>query len=160
MSDTAALESRLREYMKANSLKNTQQRQAILEIFLEAEDHLALDELLDRVQERRPGIGYATVYRTMKMFTEAGVAQERRFGDGQARYELAELGDDHHDHLICETCGHIFEFEDEEIERRQAEVAAALGLRILRHRLDLWGECLNPETCARREAAQRASGAA
>ncbi len=155
MTDTAALEKRLREYMKANRLKNTQQRQAILETFLETEDHLALDELLERVQQRRAGIGYATVYRTMKLFSQAGVAQERRFGDGQTRYELAELGDDHHDHLICETCGHIFEFEDDEIERRQARVAERYGLRIRRHRLDLWGECQKPASCSYRKAMEK-----
>ena len=156
MTDTSELEKRLRDYMKANRLKNTRQRQVILETFLEAEAHLALDELLERVQEKREGVGYATVYRTMKLLSDAGVAQERRFGDGQTRYEPAELGDDHHDHLICETCGHIFEFEDEEIERRQARVAAAHGLRIRRHRLDLWGECLDSASCDYRKAAERA----
>lgn len=155
MTDTAALEKRLRDYMKANRLKNTQQRQAILETFLETEDHLALDELLERVQQRRAGIGYATVYRTMKLFSQAGVAQERRFGDGQTRYELAELGDDHHDHLICETCGYIFEFEDDEIERRQAQVAERYGLRIRRHRLDLWGECQQPAACSYRKSMEK-----
>ena len=157
MADTAVLEQRLAEYMRTNRLKQTEQRRVILDAFLEADGHLSLDELLAKVQQRRTGVGYATVYRTMKLFTEAGVAQERRFGDGQTRYEPAEIGDDHHDHLICETCGHIFEFEDEEIERRQAEVAARHGLRMRRHRLDLWGECLNPTTCERRLAAE-ASG--
>lgn len=152
MANRGALEARLRDYMQANRLKSTEQRQAILEVFLEAEGHLSLDELLVRVQARRAGVGYATVYRTMKMLSDAGVAQERRFGDGQVRFEPAELGDDHHDHLICETCGHIFEFEDEEIERRQAAVALAHGLEIRRHRLDLWGTCQKPETCPRNQA--------
>ena len=114
MSRQSVLDARLRAYMQANRLKSTEQRQAILDTFLEADGHLSLDELLARVQVRKPGVGYATVYRTMKLFTDAGVAQERRFGDGQARFEPAELDDEHHDHLICDLCGHIFEFEDEE----------------------------------------------
>lgn len=152
MSNQSMLEARLREHMQANRLKSTEQRQAIFETFVEAGGHLSLDELLARVQARRPGVGYATVYRTMKMFTDAGVAEERRFGDGQTRFEVAELEDEHHDHLICETCGHIFEFEDEEIERRQAAVARSFGLEIRRHRLDLWGRCLEPKTCPRNQA--------
>lgn len=152
MSDRAALQTRLREYMRSNRLKNTAQREAIFEAFIETDGHLSLDELLVRVQEKKSGVGYATVYRTMKLFVEAGVAQERRFGDGQARFEPAELGEDHHDHLICETCGHIFEFEDEEIEARQAAVASAFGLRLRKHRLDLWGACMEPSTCPRNGA--------
>jgi Fur family transcriptional regulator, ferric uptake regulator len=157
MSDSAALAARLSAHMAAHGLKTTQQRQVILEVFLEAGEHLALDELLLRVQERKAGVGYATIYRTMKLFVEAGVAQERRFGDGQTRFEVAELGDDHHDHLICETCGHIFEFEDDEIERRQAAIAGRHGLRIKRHRLDIWGDCLSPGTCRFREEQERAA---
>ena len=154
MSKQGFLESRLRDYMQANRLKSTEQRQVIFEAFMAAEGHLSLDELLVRVQERKPGVGYATVYRTMKLFTDAGVAQERRFGDGQTRFEVAELDDEHHDHLICETCGHIFEFEDDEIELRQAAVAASFGLTIRRHRLILWGTCTDKAACAKLAASR------
>ncbi len=151
MADERSIEARLRDHMRREGLKNTRQREVIFSTFAGLEEHVSLDELLALVQEQMPGVGYATVYRTMKLFTEAGVAHERRFGDGQTRFERAEPGDDHHDHLICRTCGNIFEFEDEEIERRQAAIANAHGLRIVSHRLDLWGECVAPETCQHRK---------
>ncbi|RME20161.1 MAG: transcriptional repressor [Deltaproteobacteria bacterium] len=140
---------RLAAYMKQHRLKETRQRKVIFEIFTECEDHVAVDELLARVQAVMPGIGYTTVYRTLKLFTEAGIAHERRFQDGQTRYEPVEAGE-HHDHLICLTCGHIFEFEDELIEARQADVAEAHGLRMVSHRHDIYGECLDPEGCVHR----------
>ncbi len=144
------LRDQLALYMSKKGLKNTRQRTAILDAFLDCPGHVSLDELLVKVHERKSGVGYATVYRTMKLFVEAGVAEERQFGDGQARYEVVDLEHDHHDHLICTICGHIFEFEDDEIERRQASIAMARGLRITSHRLDLWGECQSPASCEHR----------
>jgi Fur family ferric uptake transcriptional regulator len=88
----------------------------------------------------------------MKLFVEAGLAHEQRFGDGQTRYEVVDLSNDHHDHIICRTCGHIFEFDDEELERRQAEIASAHGLRIVAHRHEIWGECQRGATCPHRSA--------
>jgi Fur family ferric uptake transcriptional regulator len=141
------LQGRLADYIQANGLKNTRQRQVILECFLQANEHVSLDVLLGMVQERMPGVGYATVYRTMKLFTEAGIAHERRFMNGLNQYEPVDLVNDHHDHLICEECGGIFEFEDKLIERRQAEVAKKFGLRLTRHRLEMWGRCIDPGAC-------------
>lgn len=144
------MKARWQAYLSSAGLKTTRQRTAIFEAFAKTEGHVSLDELLAAVQKQRPSVGYATVYRTMKLFVEAGVASERQFGDGQARFEAVFDEEEHHDHVICRTCGAIFEFEDEEIERRQAAVARQFGLRITRHRLDIWGECLNPETCKNR----------
>jgi Fur family transcriptional regulator, ferric uptake regulator len=152
MADAQVLADRLSQYMRSKGLKSTRQRDAIFEAFSSADVHLSLDEILALAQERHPGLGYATVYRTMKLLVEAGVAEERQFGDGQARFEAADGGEDHHDHLICRTCGHIFEFEDHEIEARQALIAKQRGLRIVAHRLDLWGECLSASTCDYRAA--------
>ncbi len=149
--DSAARDAageRLTEFLRSNGLKITRQRQVIFQVLLDSSAHLSLEELFEQVQARMEGIGYATVYRTMKMLTDAGLASERRFGDGQARYELSD-SHDHHDHLICEDCGHIFEFEDELIERRQAQVAAEHGLRIVSHRHDIWGRCDSRESCSR-----------
>jgi Fur family ferric uptake transcriptional regulator len=84
----------------------------------------------------------------MKLFAEAGVAHERHFQDGQTRYEPV-VPDEHHDHLICTTCGHIFEFEDPVVEARQAEVAAQHGLRVVSHRHEIYGACQAPQTCPR-----------
>jgi len=149
----AALEQRLSAYMAAHGLKQTRQRQVLFEIFVGTEEHLAVEQLLVQAQARLPGIGYATVYRTLKLFAEAGIALERRFQDGQTRYEAWAAGE-HHDHLICRTCGHIFEFEDELIESRQAEVARSRGLSLVSHRHDIYGECMAPQDCAWRAAAQ------
>lgn len=152
---SSEVRGRLQDYMSRNGLKSTQQRTAILAAFLETTGHVSLDELLHVVHQHRPGVGYATVYRTMKLFVDAGIAEERHFGDGQTRFEVADVDDEHHDHLICNTCGHIFEFEDDEIERRQHVIAEAHGLRISSHRLDIWGECLQPADCEHRRRRQR-----
>jgi len=152
MPDRAALQQRLNAYMAAHGLKQTRQRQVLFDIFVASDAHLAVEELLVRAQVRAPGIGYATVYRTLKLFTEAGIALERRFQDGQTRYEAWAKGE-HHDHLICRTCGHIFEFEDDVIEARQAEVARTRGLTLVSHRHDIYGECMEPEGCTWRAAA-------
>lgn len=138
----------LTEYMARQGKRNTRQRDLIVELFLElgAERHVSLQELQELVQAREPGVGFATVYRTMKMLTEAGVAHERRFEEGYSRYELADVGE-HHDHLICLQCGHIFEFEDPVIEQRQREVAARLGMRIAHHRHEIYANCPRVGAC-------------
>jgi Fur family ferric uptake transcriptional regulator len=148
------LAERLATYMRSKSLKSTRQRTAIFEAFASSDVHLSLDEILALAQRRHAGLGYATVYRTMKMLVDASVAEERQFGDGQTRYEAAESADEHHDHLICRTCGHIFEFEDEQIESRQSLIAESFGLRIVAHRLVIWGECEKGD-CAERGANRR-----
>ena len=89
------------------------------------------------MRELHPGIGYTTVYRTMKLLCEAGLAHEHNF-DGTARYEIAH---EHHDHLVCTRCGKIVEFECELIESAQDKIAAAYGFRVLRHRHELYGHC-------------------
>jgi Fur family ferric uptake transcriptional regulator len=129
----------LAEFMRAQGKKNTRQRDVIVDVFMGSSGHLTLQHLLDRVQERDPGVGFATVYRTMKMLVEAGVAKERHFGMDQALYEIVHK-DEHHDHLICSRCGHIFEFEDDVIEARQDVIAETFGMRITGHRHELYGE--------------------
>ena len=125
--------------MLRSGRRNTHQRDRIVEAFFQAGGHVTLQQLLDRVPDE--GIGFATVYRTMKMLVEAGVAHERRFGDSdQTLYELADM-DEHHDHVICVRCGRIEEFEDEIIERRQHEVAAALDWQVTHHRHEIYGIC-------------------
>ena len=87
-------------------------------------------------------VGYATVYRTMKLLTDAGLAALRQFGDGQTRYEVAGSQAPHHDHLICMKCGLILEFENHEIEELQDSVAEKLGgFKIMTHKLELYGLC-------------------
>ena len=154
MSDQAdELRQRLATHMREHGLKQTRQREAVFDAFLHSE-HVSVDELLGQVQQVEPGVGYATVYRALKLFLEAGVAHERRFGDGQARYEPVEIGDEHHDHLICNDCGHIFEFDDDLIEARQIEIALAHGLKIVAHRHEVYGVCLRPESCEHKRTAE------
>jgi Fur family ferric uptake transcriptional regulator len=143
-----AAQTKLDRYIDRQGLKNTRQRALILEAFMGAGSHLSVEEVLRAVQEQHPAIGAATVYRTLKLLVEAGVAHERNFGDGQARYEAAH-DDEHHDHLICTDCHTIFEFEDPEIERRQTEVATRHGMRLQSHRHEIYGACVAREACPR-----------
>ncbi len=151
MAELAPLQRRLERYMQEQSLKQTRQRQVIFEVFLASTEHVAVDELLAMVQQQMPGVGYATVYRSLRLFLDAGVALERRFGDGQTRYEPAHIGE-HHDHLICSACGHIFEFEDQLIEERQAQVASEHQMQLVSHRHEIYGLCTRPTPCPYREA--------
>ena len=109
-------------YLEDHRLKHTRQRQAILEIFLDATGHVTGEELFQRVRERHSNIGFTTVYRTMKLLCEAGLANERHFDDGVTRYEIQH---EHHDHLVCTKCGKIVEFECSMIEAAQDEAASA-----------------------------------
>ena len=140
--------SLLTEYLNKKGLKNTRQRKLILEVFLQSPTHVSPEELLSAVQQESKGVGMATIYRTMKLFTEAGISHERRFDDGVTRYEVA-YNKDHHDHLICTLCGHIFEFEDEIIEEQQRLVAQKYNLQITSHKLQIYGQCQEAENCSR-----------
>jgi Fur family ferric uptake transcriptional regulator len=137
--DTVELRDRWRAYVQDKRLNTTAQREAIVEQFLRSREHVSIDELLAKVRKRQPKVGYATVYRTLKLLVDSGLAIERQFGDGQARFEVVG---DHHDHLICLRCGLILEFEDAEIERLQEKIARRLGgFTVLRHRHELYGLC-------------------
>lgn len=149
---TDNLRELLAAYMSENKLKNTRQRDVILDVFLELEGHTTIDGLLALVQLKNSKVGYATIYRSLKLFVAAGVASEQRFGDGPALYEPAEV-DEHHDHLICTHCGRIFEFEDDVIEERQERVAKSFGLQLTNHRMTLWGECQDRKACEQALAA-------
>ncbi len=137
--DLRDLKARWEAYLGDKRLNTTAQREAIVEQFFRAPEHISIEELLNRVRRRHPKVGYATVYRTLKLLVDAALASERQFGDGQARYEVAG---EHHDHLICAKCGLILEFEDEEIERLQERIAQRLGgFAVVRHRHELYALC-------------------
>ena len=129
------------DYITRKGLKSTRQRDVILDCFLSSERHMSIEELYLKLRAKHPNIGYATVYRTLKLFAEAGIANEIQFGDGQTRYEHVSEGE-HHDHLVCTRCGAITEFENETIEKLQAEVAASHGFLIETHKLELYGSCV------------------
>src|SRR5271156_811751 len=130
----------LQAYMDTKGLRSTDQRRLIVETFFRAPNHVSIEELLAQVRREDPKVGYATVYRTLKLMAESGIAHEREFGDGLTRYELAD-GEGHHDHLICDTCGSITEFEEPEIERLQERVAAKYGFELKNHKHELHGVC-------------------
>ena len=128
----------LAQYLEKNHLKQTKQRELILQTFLEAQRHVTSEDLYQAVRAEHSNIGYTTVYRTMKLLVEAGLATERHFDDGITRYEIEH---EHHDHLVCIKCGKITEFECEMIEKTQNEIAESHGFEILRHRHELYGHC-------------------
>jgi Fur family ferric uptake transcriptional regulator len=126
-------------YLVQHGLKRSEQREVILDTFLQSSRHLSVDDLLQLVQKRRRDIGRTTVYRTLKLLQDAGLAQELVL-DGQSRFER-EYKRQHHDHFICKSCGEIFEFSSPEIERIQDEIAAGLGFTIDGHRHQIFGYC-------------------
>ncbi len=128
------------EFIARKGLKSTRQRGTVLESFLSSDNHMSTEDLYLKVREKNPNIGYATVYRTLKLFAEAGIAREIHFGDGQTRYEHVAEGE-HHDHLICTRCGAVTEFENETIERLQSEIAGQFGFVVEKHKLELYGIC-------------------
>ena len=138
--DVERLRARLNEYMVRHGLRSTEQRRIVTEMFFTSEGHLSIEDLLEQVREAEPKIGYATVYRTLKLLKECGLAWERHFGDGVSRYEVA-WEDEHHDHLICLDCEKIVEFEDRKIEALQEKVASRHGFKLVRHKLELYGIC-------------------
>ena len=129
---------RLNSYLVRHGLKQTRQREAILDAFLASTGHVTSEDLYERVRSDHPEIGAATVYRTLKLFVDAGVANASTFREGITVYEH-EL--QHHDHLICLGCSRIIEFECAEIESAQLRIAKDHGFRLTRHRHHLFGYC-------------------
>ena len=128
----------LAAYLEDHHLKHTKQREAILDVFLEVKAHITSEDLYQKVREGHPNIGFTTVYRTMKLLCDAGLAHERHFEDGVTRYEVEH---EHHDHLVCMRCGKIVEFECSMIEAAQEDIVKVHGFRLLRHRHELYGHC-------------------
>ena len=122
---------------EAIALRMTGQRRIIAGVLEESDDHPNVEELYARASALDAGISIATVYRTVKLFEEAGILERLEFGDGRARYEDAER--DHHDHLIDLNSGKVIEFLDPEIEALQEKIAQRLGYRLKGHKLELYG---------------------
>ena len=138
------------DFIQAKGLKTTRQRSTIVSVFFRMRGHISVEELLKEVKKVNPKIGYATVYRTLHLLVESGLVEERRFGDGLARYEgRSEV--EHHDHMICTECGHISEFFNPHLEALQEKLADEHNFKIFRHRLELYGVCKDKETCERRQ---------
>ncbi|MCG3778425.1 MAG: Ferric uptake regulation protein [Nitrospira sp.] len=128
----------LTEHLGKHQLKLTRQRELILGAFLRQE-HITAEAMYHQLAKSDPHLGLATIYRTLNLFCDAGLAQARHFGS-QTQYDnIAHKG--HHDHLICTNCQKIVEFENEEIEQLQEDVARKNGFTITTHRLELYGLC-------------------
>ncbi|CRK74705.1 Fur family transcriptional regulator [Nereida ignava] len=125
------------ERCEAKGLRMTDQRRTIAGVLQEADDHPDVEELFNRAVTEDPKISLATVYRTVKLFEEAGILDKHDFGDGRARYETADRS--HHDHLIDMNSGEVIEFMDPDIEALQEKIAAKLGYELRGHRLELYG---------------------
>ena len=121
-------------------LKSTRQRDIIVQAFFDVDKHLSVDELLVEARKHAPSIGYATVYRTLKLLVEQGFANPRHFGDGQTRYD-PQLDEGQHDHLICVDCGRIIEFDDDGVVERLAELAKQRGFQLSRRKVEIYGIC-------------------
>ncbi|MBX7482576.1 Fur family transcriptional regulator [Qipengyuania qiaonensis] len=124
-------------------LRITEQRRIIARVLSESDDHPDVELLHERANKLDSGISIATVYRTVRLFEEAGILDRHDFGDGRARYEAAPEA--HHDHLIDVETGKVVEFVDPEIEALQKQIAAKLGYRLVDHRLELYGVRLDRE---------------
>jgi len=129
--------SRLEQLCIERGMKMTGQRRIIAQVLSDCEDHPDVEELYRRSIKVDPKISIATVYRTVRLFEEAGLLDRLDFGDGRARYE--QTSDDHHDHLIDVQSGTITEFHDEEIEELQRKIAEKLGYKLIGHRMELFG---------------------
>ena len=125
------------ERCETKGLRMTGQRRIIASVLEESDDHPDVEALYERSSAQDDGISLATVYRTVKLFEEAGILDRVEFGDGRARYEDAER--DHHDHLIDLTTGEVIEFVDQDIEALQEKIAAKFGYILKGHRLELYG---------------------
>ncbi len=131
--DTA---SHLEAECVAKGMRMTEQRRVIARVLEASTDHPDVEELYRRASNVDPRISISTVYRTVRLFEDAGIIERHEFGDGRSRYEI--IPDEHHDHLIDLRSGKVIEFRDEEIERLQERIAEKLGYRLVDHRLELY----------------------
>jgi Fur family transcriptional regulator, ferric uptake regulator len=130
----------VREEARRRGVRWTAQRQIIVDAFFSSGEHITVEELHRRVRDIDHSVSAATVYRTVNMLVEIGVAHKRNFGNGSASFESA-LDKAHHDHLVCVACGLIQEFHHDRIETLQDEVAEKYGFALSHHRMELYGLC-------------------
>lgn len=128
------------ERLRERGLKSTAQRDDIALVFFKLGRHVSAEELYAEVKKVSPHVGYATIYRTLKLLKECELVYERHFNDGQGRYEIVD-DEGHHDHFICDRCGRIIEFQNERMEQVRRLVAQELGVSLSRHKTELYGLC-------------------
>jgi Fur family ferric uptake transcriptional regulator len=128
------------KYLREKGLRNTRQREIILDTFFSADKHITVEGLANLIKMKNPEIGYATVHRNLGLLCECGLADEIKIGTKKARYE-PKFGREHHDHLICIKCGRFIEVNDKKIERLQDKLAEANDFVPVRHKLEIYGLC-------------------
>ena len=137
------MSDRLEKLCISKGLRMTGQRKVIARVISEADDHPDVEKVYDRATEIDPAISIATVYRTVRLFEEAGILNRSDFGGARARYE--EVPEKHHDHLIDIKTGKVIEFRDDEIEELQEKISKKLGFKLIDHRLELYGIPIDKE---------------
>ena len=135
-------ENRIERICIDKGMKMTEQRRVIARVLSMADDHPDVEQVYRRASEMDPKISIATVYRTVRLFEEANIIERHDFGDGRSRYE--EATEEHHDHLIDIQSGKVIEFQNQEIEVLQEEIAKKHGMKLVGHRLELFGVPLDP----------------
>ena len=136
-------ESRIEQLCNEKRMKMTAQRRVIARVLSDSDDHPDVEEVHRRAMSVDASVSMATVYRTVRLFEEAGILEKHDFGDGRSRYE--EASDEHHDHIINVKTREVIEFTNEEIEMIQRRIAKEHGLRLVDHRLELYGVPIEPE---------------
>jgi Fur family ferric uptake transcriptional regulator len=144
-----------RDFLTRAGLKSTRQREAIVRAFFAAGRHISAEELYHQIRAQDPTIGLVTVYRTLKLLRQAGLATERTFGDAYVRYDPTPA-DAAHSHLICTRCGQIQEFQDSGLLDRSIRLARSRGFAVTEQRLEIYGVC---RLCARLERSRRVGAA-
>jgi Fur family ferric uptake transcriptional regulator len=142
------------KHLRGQGLKRTAQRDLILEVFLSTEGHVTGEDLYRLVRRQDPNVGQTTVYRTLKLLTDSGLAREARFGDGRAHYEH-NYKHQHHDHMICSECGRVIEFYSPELEAIQDKMAAKHKFELTSHLLRMIGLC---DKCRRKPRGRKPTG--
>ncbi|MBA2458518.1 MAG: transcriptional repressor [Gemmatimonadales bacterium] len=143
----AALLDRFRRYLRDHHQPVTRQRDLVAQVVFLSEEHLSVDEILRLLKEQGEAVGTATVYRTLEVLVESGLVRAHDFGEGFRRYE-AMPAQTHHEHLICDRCGRVVEFQNERLERMLPIIADEHGYQHQRHRVEIYGVCAD---CRRRE---------
>lgn len=145
MIDFQSALQKLRNYLKENQLRFTNERLILLEEIYRFPSHFDAEQLFIHMRRQQHRISRATVYRTLDLFSQIGILKKENLGNDYASYELA-LNAPHHDHLICVVCGKVVEFSDSVIEKRQQEICKNNNMLMIRHQLQIFGRCKDHES--------------
>jgi Fur family ferric uptake transcriptional regulator len=143
----AALLDRFRRYLRDHHQPVTRQRDLVAQVVFQADEHLSVESIRRSLRDRGERVGMATVYRTLEVLVESGLVRGHDFGEGFKRYEPM-LAQTHHEHLLCERCGRVVEFQNERLERMLPVIADEHAFQHLRHRVEIYGVCRD---CLQRE---------